>query len=91
MKKIPKGLLDRMIDNCRKWWIENDEDAMSEYHGIAMQIGRKIKVNWFSIADVACVALRRDGFAPDAPNETIYAVLNVLGWEVVDENESEEG
>ena len=46
---------------------------------------RRTGIDWLSITDLADCILKPKGFKPGASNTTIYAVLNVLGYEVVDD------
>lgn len=84
MKKMIKGLLDELIFAERKYWETED----LEYCHEALALSQKLLpdgIEWISIKDFVTSIVMNRGLCKEASNEKIYKVLNLLGWEVVDE------
>lgn len=85
MKQIRRKLLDSLICLERLYWETGNADILPGAISIAMEISEESNVEWLSIKDFATSIVINNGLSKDASNEKIYEVLNVLGWEVVDE------
>ena len=93
MKKIPKKQFDEIIDLTRQYWDAAPEDGLQTVPtriNAAMELEKKIGVMWIAITDLLSAIIGHRGFCPDAKNDEIYSVLRILGWEVVDENQTSE-
>lgn len=82
MKNIPKNLLDTAIDAARGYYdgaVKLDTILNAE-RAVARDTNGDPTV-WGDL--FMAIIPRHGGLKPDATNEDIYAVLNVLGYEVV--------
>lgn len=90
MKKIPKKLLDKLICNNRKIW-KNPGGSNDELHQMNCYLAKDIEsvcgLDWLAVSDFVFSIIMRRGFRPNATNAEIYAVITLLGWEVVDDVE----
>ena len=85
MKKMPKHLLDKQIEVTRQYWDGGGQAALNEMGFTSHKIEAVTGVCFCAAWDFVSSILKPSGFHPGADNEVIYSVLNVLGWEVVDE------
>lgn len=81
-KKIPKEKLDNMIRLCRGYYHNLDNDALDEMMEATRDLEGAIDVSLFSTQEIVTGILRHRGLKPDATNEDIYKVMEVLGWTV---------
>lgn len=86
MKKIPKKLLDELIESSRSYWRATfvDEESCQKAQEIAYKIENQCGLNWLAIKDFVDSILTDNGIVPDAENDEIYSALRVLGWEAID-------
>lgn len=85
MKKIPKHLLDKQIEATRLYWTVGGEAYLNTMLLTSQKIEKATGICFCAVWDGVSSILKPSGFNPGADNEVIYSVLNVLGWEVVDE------
>lgn len=86
MNKIPKALLDELLDHMRAYYLEGHK--IDDYRA-AVAVAHKIENTkfvvafWMAWTDFAsgCIELKRD-----VTNYEIYTILKILGWEVTDED-----
>jgi hypothetical protein len=91
-KTISKPLLDEAIKQARLWFdvtIPHEQKDVHTYIGATDLAYPKLDSGYI-LADLLCGILTYSGLKPDATNEDIYKVLEVLGWTVTDEGGSEE-
>lgn len=86
MKTIEKKSLDRVIaltraiGDCDLSCVDLlATDRILE----AKHLTRNVEVDWLRVLDLVDFILGFQGFKPDADNEVVYQVLNMLGWDVV--------
>lgn len=87
MNKIPKKLLDELIEVNREYWNSENTNhkALDKRIAIAKKIEKKTGLDWLAIANFLDAILMSDGLEPDAENDEIYCALHCLGWmEVAD-------
>ena len=89
MKIIPKGQLDEIIELTRNYWNGKDADRrlLQDRIDKAIELEQSVCVAWLTDIDFVDSIIRRIGFFPNAENDVIYSVLQVLGWEVADDAE----
>ena len=98
MKKIDKKLLDELIDLHRK---RNDRPkycSVKELRAgtkLCMEKAEELvekcpEVNLFCLDELMFGIFDRTGFKPDATNEDVYKILEILDYEIVDELEVRE-
>ena len=88
MRKVPKTILNKCIDNCRNFWKTPYPDCQKygdAWHTYSEALKDTTNLSAFSWQDIIGGILANDGINKDATNEQIYEVLKILGWEVVDE------
>jgi hypothetical protein len=88
--KIKKSTLDELMGYTRKVWDIEDPDS-SNIVGYridrAIELCQTEKIDWSPLLNLLDAVLMCDGFAPDACDDVVYAVIRLLGWEVVDDGE----
>lgn len=89
MKKIPKKSFDALLTFTRKYWKTGEHDLITAKIALAQSIQNDVGVDWLCFLNIADCILQSNGFKPNASNGTIYSLLNVLGYEVVDDEEQE--
>lgn len=87
MKKISKKMFDSVLRMTRKYWKTGDKDIVIAKIAVSEDLKRETGIDWLAFSDLADCILMPHGFKPSASNDTIYAVLNVLGYEVMDDEE----
>lgn len=90
MKKIPKKQFDEVLRLTREYWsddykVSTKNPILNERIQVALTVSIDYEVDWLALIDLVEGILMRRGFCPDADNDMIYAVLNLLGWVVADE------
>lgn len=85
MKQIPKKALDSLMTMTRKYWETGDRDYLISGHALCDMLEKKTGVSWTAFAYLVDGILQHGGFKTRATNATIYEVLKVLGYEVVDD------
>ena len=89
--KIKKSTLDEMIQITKKIWDEPEEAKYKNF--MRKRIDRVIAlcktedVDWSALLYLMDALYMGKGFAPDADNELVYAVVRLMGWEVVSDGE----
>ncbi len=85
MKKISKVHLDKIIRMSRELYsgrCTNVDALVTDRIVEAKALAEEVGLNWLVPLDfIDCIVLD-GGLKPDAENEFIYSVLNLLGWEV---------
>lgn len=84
-KTISKPLLDEAMNRGRFHYGESEDGTQSarSFVDACVAVERSAGLCLCAISDLlACIF---PGLKPDATNEDIYKVLEVLGWTVVDE------
>lgn len=84
MKKINKKKLDSLIKMEQLYWRGNS-DIMPGIIALSGEIEKESKIGMFAPEQFIGAIVKPNGFNPDASNELIYTVLQLLGWEVVSE------
>lgn len=85
MKKIPKAKLDRCIELNRRYFdvmSPFDDDLLNEKIDVGNKLELEVKVGIMILSNLLSSIMAYSGLKPDATNEDIYKVLEVLGWEV---------
>ena len=78
MKQFPKKEMDELIHGIREWRADEGNASVHKPMTAAHKIGKETGVaaiKWLNLIDAIC-----SGVAVDAEDETIYEVLEVLGW-----------
>ena len=78
MNKFPKKEMDELIHGIREWRADERNTPVHKPMTAAHKIGKVTGVaaiKWLNLIDAIC-----SGVAVDAEDETIYEVLEVLGW-----------
>ena len=91
-KKIPKAKLDRCIELSRRYFdikTPMDHDLLDKKIEAFNELEREVKVGYIVLSDLMRGILDWYGLKNDATNEDIYKVLEVLGWQVVDDESAE--
>ena len=73
----------------RKYWETGDRDYLISGHALCDVLEKKTGVSWSAFADLVGSILQHGGFKTRATNSTVYEVLKVLGYEVVDDGEEQ--
>lgn len=81
-KKIPKEKLDNLLLLCGGYYNSLDDESLSEMMRATKELETDIGVSMFALQDVVTGIIRSRGMKPDATNEDIYKVMEVLGWTV---------
>ena len=89
MKKMPKNLFDEIIDLSRAYWEDGEGEILAKRIRLAKIVEKATGVDWLYIIDFTDSIVAGRGLLSDAENEKIYETLSVLGWEVVDNVETE--
>ena len=89
MKRIPKTSFDALLSITRKFHKTGERDLIQAKIALSEQLQKETGVDWLAFFEFADCIFKYHGFKPNASNATIYAVLNSLGYEVVD-NEIQE-
>ncbi len=90
MKQIPKKTFDALLTITRKYWklSNNDKSDLLECrHALGEVLAKEVGFDWIAILDFTSSILQYHGLNPNASNSTIYSALNVLGYEVVGDEE----
>ena len=91
-KKIPKAKLDRCIELSRRCFdvmSPFDRELLNEKIEACNELDRAVDVRYIVFSDLLSSVLTYHGLKTDATNEDIYKVLEVLGWQVVDDESAE--
>ena len=88
-KNIPKDNLDRCIELTRTYYQSVDEGACRAMLGACKELEGAVRIGIYALNDVISGIVRPSGLKPDATNEDIYKVLEVLGWSVVSDEQAE--
>lgn len=86
-KTISKPLLDEAINQTRYYFdvtIPHEQKDVHTFIG-ATDVAYPKLDSGYILADLLSSILTYSGLKPDATNEDIYKVLDVLGWTVADE------
>ena len=92
MKKIPKAKLDRCIELSRRYFdvtTPMDHDLLDAKIEACNELERAVDVGYIVFSDLLSSVLTYHGLNNNATNEDIYKVLEVLGWQVVDDESAE--
>lgn len=89
MKLIPKKLFDTLLYLERLFWKDGEVVLLPGIHAVAMEIERECGLDWLSVKEFVSCIVRHNGFSENASNEKIYDALNVLGWVLDEDKESE--
>ena len=86
-KTIGKALLDNAIDKCRAHYVsDGDGDisaSASAFVDACTAVEKSAGLCLCAVSDLlASIYPQYKGLKPDASNEDIYKVLEVLGWTV---------
>lgn len=82
-KVINKAKLDELINMVRAYYHDADFDTAEERCRKYLQFAqRHFEERWLAVVDFLQSVFPVAGFKPDATNEDIYKVLDVLGWVV---------
>lgn len=81
MKTVNKAKLDKLIDMARAYLQRGDMENLDE-QCIAIVSFARGNFPTMRILDFVTSFMGYGGLKPDATNEDIYKVLEVLGWEV---------
>lgn len=89
MKKIPKKTLDSLLTMTRKYWETGEHDYITCCIALCESLQKATSVDWIAFHNLTGSILQGFGFKPRATNATIYDVLKVLGYEVVDDGKEQ--
>ena len=84
MKIVPKSTLDSFIFIAKLRW-EEDEDykeLSNQLDSFAIVLERRTGVHWLVWIDLINAIFGASGLNTHADNETVYEILQKLGWEV---------
>ena len=80
--EIQKKPLDELISAVRDVWNFELDGELKATEAVEISI-KRFPNNWMPVLDLLHSILTAErGFKPDATNEDIYKVLELLGWEV---------
>lgn len=83
-KQIPKDLLDEVIAKCSEYWDDGPGSVRwSDVLALCHKLSEVTGIHWNFLSDFLSSIFPSTGLKPDATNEDVYAVLRLLGWEVV--------
>jgi hypothetical protein len=82
MKEVQKVLIDRLIEMSKKTFEDTEEYKNAEK--AARDLQEQTGVHWIAWLDLCTAVFGSLGFDKKAKNETVYDLLKVLGFEVVD-------
>lgn len=92
-KKLPKAKLEQAIELVKAYYdptaFEVSHSKMKDMHEACCALERDVKLGSFVLLDFITCIVRYGGMNFDATNEDIYKVLEVLGWQVVDDESAE--
>jgi uncharacterized protein YutE (UPF0331/DUF86 family) len=82
-KMIPKEKLDAAIEKVRDYYHGGyDEDVLRDMMAACREVEKACGFSLHAMIDLLVGIVRHGGMKPDATNEDIYKVLEVLGWSV---------
>lgn len=82
MKTVPKKALDAAIDAERKYY--RSEVPLADLTASEKALAAATQQTYIVWSELLSAILGYKGLKKDATNEDIYAVLRVLGWEVLE-------
>lgn len=85
MKTVKKIEVDRLIRYTKRWWLGSDEDDLNAMLLQSEALGRQTGIEWTAWLNIMDSIFKADGLNNAATNEQVYQILNILGWEVVEE------
>lgn len=92
-KKLPKAKLERAIDLVKAYFDPTDwelsHSKLNDMHEACCALESKADLGSFVLLDFISCIVRYSGMNRGATNEDIYKVLEVLGWQVVDDESAE--
>ena len=84
--KIRKSTVDELIGYTRKLWNDPDGNSViSSRIDRAEELCKKEPVDWSPLLYLLDALFMYEGFAKDAGNDVVYAVIRLLGWEITNE------
>lgn len=92
-KKIPKMQLDQCIEATKNYFDPNvpfSHGLLDAKIDVCLRLEESVRVGMIVFGDFLGSILTPSGLRPDATNEDIYKVLEVLGWQVTDEGKEDE-
>lgn len=89
MKQIPKKKFDSLLTMTRKLQKTHDDCFIDSKIALSQILEMNTGIDWLSFMDLVDCIFRYKGFKPNATNATVYSVLNVLGYEVVGDEDKE--
>ena len=85
-KKISKKKLESLIYLARQYWSTGETKLLEARMALGKEIENESDVDWVAIIDfIDSIVKRHKGLCSNTDNETIYAALNLFGWDVVSE------
>ena len=91
-KKLSKAKLDELLILCNEYYhgdVVADKDALDKMVEAGKALERDAGIGMFSLLDFVTGMIRSGGLKPDATIEDICKVLEVLDWQVVDDEQTE--
>lgn len=88
IKTVRKEVVDNFISCFRIYYRSNgkqQDEALKEIQNISLKIEKDTRVSFIYWQDLLTSILGEGALLPKATNMKVYAVLSLLGWEVVDE------
>jgi hypothetical protein len=84
MKEVQKVLIDRLIEMSKKTFEDTEEYKNAEQ--AARDLQEQTGVHWIAWLDLCTAVFGSLGFDKNAKNETVYELVKVLGFDVVEED-----
>lgn len=81
-KTINKAKLDAGIDLVKRYYVDDKMDVLRDMLATTNEAEQLAGLGLHSINELLTSITRPSGLKPDATNEDIYKVLEVLGWSV---------
>lgn len=93
-KKLPRVGLEKLVETCRAYYqagydADNADKLLSDWHEAGNAMKEKAGLGRFVLADLVCAVVRSWGLKPEATAEDLVKVLEVLGWQVTDNEQAE--
>lgn len=92
-KKLPRAGLEKLLEACRAYyqypWSGDIDKMLSDWHDAGNALEAKAELVRYTLCDLVRSMVQPYGLMPEATLEDAVKVLEVLGWQVVDDESAE--